>query len=422
MTDPRLVENVTCLGCGCGCDDLTVRISNERIVEVTPACSLGRAWFGDGQVPSQVLSEGRPVALDDALRQMAEHLMQSRGRCLVYLGSDLTSQAQRAALGIADLLEATVQSETSDTAAQGIAVAQRRGRASATLGEIRNRGDVFLFWGVDPRERYPRFLARYSLEPVGVQVPEGRGGRFVMSVSIGNDNALDPADRSFSLTPDQEIEVLTLTRAAILGNRVTARSSIEAPAAELADRLLRARYAVVVHDAEPTAEPRNPLRAEALIALTQTLNGPTRAALCSLRTGGNRVGAESVLTSQTGYPFAVDYSSGYPRYRPERGPALGQGGRFTAALVVGTVSGSESARAALSNLQPAVIGPRASQGQLSPRIAVDTGVAGIHEAGTAYRMDEVPLSLRQCLDGPPATVEVLTSLARVIRGRLPRGR
>ena len=34
--------------------------------------------------------------------------------------------------------------------------AQRRGRATATLGEISNRADVLLFWGVDPAERYPR--------------------------------------------------------------------------------------------------------------------------------------------------------------------------------------------------------------------------------------------------------------------------
>jgi formylmethanofuran dehydrogenase subunit B len=422
MTNDRQVQNVTCLGCGCGCDDVTVHISNERIVEVAPACSLGRAWFGDGQVPSQILSGGRPVPLDDALGEVADVLVRSRGHCLVHLGTDLTSQAQRAALAIADLVGATVQSETSETAAQGIAVAQRRGRAGATLGEIRNRGDVFVFWGVDPTERYPRFLARYSLEPIGVQVPEGRKGRFVVSVTIGDDKALDPADLSLRLTPDQEIDVLTLTRAAILGNRVTAESPVAAPAAELADRLLRARYAVVVHDAEPTAEPRNSLRAEALIALTQTLNGPTRAALCSLRAGGNRVGAEAVLTSQTGYPFAVDYSEGYPRYRPERVQTDGQSGRHAAALIVGAVPGNEAARAALSNLQPAVIGPRASQSQLSASVAVDTGVAGIHEAGTAYRMDEIPLSLRQCLNGPQATVEVLTSLARVIRRRLPSSR
>src|SRR4029079_15092006 len=100
-----------------------------------------------------------------------------------YLGLDLTSQAQRAALSVADLLEATVDSDTSATAPHGLITAQRRGRASATLGEVRNRGDVFLFWGVDPRERYPRFLSRYSVEPGGTQAPGGLRARHVIVVS-----------------------------------------------------------------------------------------------------------------------------------------------------------------------------------------------------------------------------------------------
>ena len=420
MSGDHRVEHVTCLGCGCGCDDVTVRVSNERIIEVAPACPLGQEWFGDGQVPSQILIEGRSVSLEDALARIIDLLLPARGHCVVYLGADLTSQAQRAAISIADLLDAAVQSETSDTAAQGLIVAQRRGRAAATLGEIRNRGDVFLFWGVDPQERYPRFLARYSLDPIGLQVPQGRQGRFVVAVSVGADKSLDSADQAFALTPDQEIEALTLTRAAVMGNRMAAESPIAAQAAELADRLLGARYAVVVHDAEPTAEQRNPLRAEALIALTQALNGPTRAALCSLRGGGNRVGAESVLTWQTGYPFAVDYSRGYPRYRPEWRQAVGPIGRHAAALVVGTAPTEGSVCAALSSLQPAVIGPRASQAAFAASVAVDTGVAGIHEPGIAYRMDEVPLSLRPCLDGPRLTTDVLTSLARLIRSRLPK--
>jgi formylmethanofuran dehydrogenase subunit B len=63
------------------------------------------------------------------------------------------------------------------------------------------------------------------------------------------------------------------------------------------------------------------VRLSALIALVQALNGPTRAALSLLRAGGNRSGVDAVLTSQTGYPAAVDFSRGAPRYRPYDGRA-----------------------------------------------------------------------------------------------------
>ena len=48
MTSPRTIESVTCLGCGCGCDDLRVKVSGGRIVDVSPECPVSRAWFGDG--------------------------------------------------------------------------------------------------------------------------------------------------------------------------------------------------------------------------------------------------------------------------------------------------------------------------------------------------------------------------------------
>jgi formylmethanofuran dehydrogenase subunit B len=178
-----------------------------------------------------------------------------------------------------------------------------------------------------------------------------------------------------------------------------------------------------VHDAEPTAERRDPLRIEALIALTQALNQPTRAALSSLRAGGNRLGAESVLTSQTGYPFAVDYSRGFPRYTPaDRGLDRLSGGGFKAVLVAGSPVLEDSAREALSVASSVAIGPRASQAGFRTRVAIDTGVAGIHEGGTAYRMDEVPLPLRPSLSGARSTTDTLRALTDAIRRELVRSR
>ena len=61
------------------------------------------------------------------------------------------------------------------------------------------------------------------------------------------------------------------------------------------------------------------------------------------------------------------------------------------------------------------IGPRATRAGIAARIAIDTGVAGIHEGGTAYRMDDVPLPLRPPLTGQRSTMHTLQSLAEMIR-------
>lgn len=415
MSPGQHVEHVTCLGCGCGCDDITVALQDGRILEASPACPMGRAWFGDGSVPWEVLAAGKPAGLDDALKEAATLLAKSRGRVLVYLAPDVTSQAQRAAVTLADILGAAVDSSTSDAAAGGLLAAQRRGRSTATLGEIRNRGDVVLFWGVDPNRRYPRFLSRL-LDPAGTQIPNGRAGRFVIAVNIGADKGPAGAELTITLEPSEEIAALSLMRAAVLDRPAGEQSPNLASAIGLVGRLTDARYAVLVHDAEPTDLPRNPLRVEGLIALTQALNGPTRAALSSLRAGGNRLGAESVLTWQTGYPFSVDYSRGYPRYVPgDRGLDRLAHGAFTAALVVGSPNLNREAAAALDDVDTVVVGPGASRAPFTTRVAIDTGVAGIHEGGTAYRMDEVPLSLRPPLTGQRTATEILQQLMLAVR-------
>jgi formylmethanofuran dehydrogenase subunit B len=416
MMVERRIEHVTCLGCGCSCDDVTITVRENRIVDAAPVCPVGKAWLGDGQVPARILSQGRPVTLEQALSDAAAVLTR-HSPCLIYLAPDLTSQAQRTAVAVADLLKAGVDCATSSTAATGLLTTQRRGRAGATLGEIRNRGDVFLFWGVNPTRRYPRFLERYALEPAGTHVPQGRRGRQVISVSIGEDQSLEDADLTFTIEPQNEIATLSLMRAAVLGHEFSGSVNGAGLAREVASRLIRARYAVIVHDSEPTPEQRNPLRVEALVGLTQALNAPTRAALCSLRAGGNQVGAESVMTWQTGYPFAVDFRRGFPRFDPGgRGMMLLSRQAYRSALIAGSPQ-LDDLPESLSQINPVVIGPRASEVSFKTQVAVDTGVGGIHDSGTAYRMDEVPLRLRPVLNHPRSAAEVLAGLHRALRNR-----
>ncbi len=414
MTDRR-VDHVTCLGCGCGCDDLAVTVRDDRIVEINPPCPVSHRWFGDGVVPWEVLRNGKPVELDQALEEAAGLLARESGRVLVYIGADLSSASQRCALGIADLIRATVDTATSSTAAAGLLAAQRRGRATATLGEIRNRADVMLFWATDPARRYPRFQSRYAPEPVGTQIPNGRTDRFVISVHVGSEKAPSDADASLTLEPGDEIAALSLMRAAVAGNSFGNLAAPLKDAVALVPRLSSARYAVLVHDAEPTPALTNPLRVEGLIALAQALNGPTRAALLSLRAGGNRVGAESVLTWQSGFPCAADYSRGYPRYVPEQRGLDLLSKRFSIVLVVGSTAFDDRIASMLGKVTTIAIGPRASRSAFSPAVAIDTGVAGIHEGGTGYRMDEVPLSLRPPLSATRSTVDVLEALRGAVR-------
>jgi formylmethanofuran dehydrogenase subunit B len=67
-----------------------------------------------------------------------------------------------------------------------------------------------------------------------------------------------------------------------------------------------------------------------------------------------------------------------------------------------------------------VVGPRASE-HGAAHVAIDTGIAGIHHAGTALRMDDVPLRLRQVIDGPANPLDMLRRLMRVTKSGAAEG-
>jgi len=405
----RTVEHVTCLGCGCACDDITVVVKQDRVAETRNACALGAAWFGDGRIPQDVRVNGRAAPLERALGEAARMLGAAK-RPLVYLAADLSCEAQREAVALSDRLGAMLDSITA-AAAAGVLAAQRRGRAGATLGEIRQRADVIVFWGVDPVERYPRFATRYAVEPRGLEAPRGRGSRTVIAVDVGAGRGPADADARVEIAGGDEVDALGVMRATVQG-RVASDEARFRGSAELAGRMSQGRYVALVADGEPGAAPADPDRAEALVTLAQALNAPTRCALIVLRGGGNRSGADAVLTWQTGFPFAVDFAAGFPTYRPHAGAAaLLAAGEIDAALVVGSpASVPEPLVGALTGLPSIAIGPRASAASFNPAVAVDTGVAGIHEGGTAFRMDDVPLPLRPPLAGPPTAAGALRSL------------
>jgi formylmethanofuran dehydrogenase subunit B len=208
----RVVASAVCLGCGCACDDIEVVVRGGRIAEARRACPLGAAWFGDGRAPARALVGGREATREAAL-DAAAGLLAGAARPLVYLAPELSCEAQRESAALADVLHAALDSVTSDTVMASVLAMQERGRASATLGEVRNRGDVLVCWGVDPGRRYPRYPSRYAPEPAGMFVPDGRRSRTVVAVEVGDSGAPDDADLRVAVAPEDEVAVLTALRA-----------------------------------------------------------------------------------------------------------------------------------------------------------------------------------------------------------------
>jgi len=110
-----VVKNATCTFCGCVCDDIELHADEERIVKAKNACSLGEAWFKHHtaeRVFPEALIDGRPASLDDAVAAAADYLHRA-DMPLVYGLSNITCEAQREAVALAELIGGVVDSHTS---------------------------------------------------------------------------------------------------------------------------------------------------------------------------------------------------------------------------------------------------------------------------------------------------------------------
>lgn len=401
---PRhVVEHATCTACGCLCDDIAVAVQAGRIVEARNACSIGVEWFlREHSRPETEATcvDGRPVSRDEALECATRLLAGSRAPLIVGL-SRSPSETTAAALALADRIGAVVDTDLGGQAAARLRAYQRVGRVSATLGEVRSRADVVVFWGVDPVTTHPRHFERYSVAPRGRFLAGGRV--VVVAAETRNATALR-ADLFFAVPRDRHFEVLWTLRALVRGAAVDAERSLTATGLEVsmlaafAEGLKQARYGAWFSESTPG----DPALTEATLALVRDLNESTRFVALGLGAPGNASGAEAVTAWQTGIPGRVYFAANGPRSWPgetEANAMLARGEADLAVIVGDDVSDGlrADARAALARIPRIVIAPRATDSPSTATVGFATTTPGIDAGGTVTRNDGIVLSLRPAL-------------------------
>jgi formylmethanofuran dehydrogenase subunit B len=336
---------------------------------------------------------------------------------LIYGLSRSNTDGQREAVALAERLGAVVDTTAARGHAPSVMALQEAGESTCTLGEVKNRADLVIFWGSDPVESHPRHLERYSLEPAGLFRPDGRAGRTLAVVDVRQTPTAELADLFVRVRPGEDFELLWALRALARGVEPAGESfgGVQRAAAfDLAARMRGCRFGAVFFG---LGLARGGARAvEALLRLVIDLNRHTRFYARRMRVSGDVAGADSVLAWQTGYPFAVSFARGVPRYNPGEftGPEMLARGEVDACLLVGGAGVRRfepAAREGLARVPTVVLDGPDAEPTCRADVRITTAVPGVHVGGTVYRMDEVPLGLRAVLPCPyPSDADVLSRL------------
>lgn len=424
------LKNILCPTCGCLCDDIEVTIENNKIARVKKACAMGASKFLNysrerNSVPL-IRRNGTLAAaeLDEAIDAIAQTLLNAEFPVLY--GWSLTScEAIKVGIELAEEVGGVIDNQTTTCHGPGVQANQEFGEPTCTLGEVKHRADLVIYWGSNPEEAHPRHLERYSAKSKG-RFRVDRKDRKMIVVDPRKTTSTKFADRVIQVEPGKDYELLTALRMALRFEHIEGENVVGLPVKEveeLAEMMRSCEFGVIFFGQGLTQTSGKSKNIEQLINLVRDLNYWTKFNLMPIRGHFNVTGSNEVLTWQTGYPYAVDFSHGYPWYNPGDTSIVDilRRGESDATLVVASdplANFPKDVARKLLEKPLMVIDPHMSLTAMAADVVIPCGFAGIEAGGTAYRMDGVALPLRKLVDAPPGILsdeEILSKILSRVR-------
>ena len=449
-----VIKSVVCPYCGCLCDDIELTVENGKIIKNKNGCFLSIAKFLNFNNEHRILKplmrkngELVQVSYEEALHKSAEILAKAKYPVL-YGWSSTSCEAQRIGIELAEQVGGVFDNTTSVCHGPSVVGMQEAGIPTSTLGQVRHRADLIMYWGSDPLSSHPRHMQRYTyfakgrFEESTRKVCTNRNSReadqgitsekFQPQVETDNpdENFLPQtlcakarkllvvdvrktltaakADVFLRIEPNKDFELIQTLRMLVKDQEVEVDNVAGVPLrylSEVAELLVDCNFGVIFFGmglAQSEGKSRN---IEAAIGLVRDLNARTKFSIMPMRGHFNVTGANIVSAWQTGFPFAVDFSLGYPRYNPGESSLVEVLMRqeSDAVLAVASDPAAGLPKNAVEQLVKnplIVIDPHLNATSLMADVVFPCAIVGIEMEGTAYRMDRVPLPLKKVVQPP----------------------
>lgn len=262
--------------------------------------------------------------------------------------------------------------------------------------------------------------------PKGKFTPNGRKDRTMVLVDIRETASAKAADQFLQIRPGKDFEALTALRSIVKGRKVEESLISETGLSleqltQLADQMKKAKFGVLFFGMGLSMTRGKHMNSAAAMTLAAELNAFTKFVAMPMRGHGNVAGADVVVRYHTGYPFGVNLSRGYPRFNPGEFSTVDVlvRGDNDATLILGADPGATMPQPAIDHLartNTIVLDPKVTHTSRLAKVHITTAATGISAPGTAYRMDEIPMTLRPPLKSPyPTDEEVLIRIGDVLK-------
>ena len=470
-----IVKAVVCPVCGSLCDDIELTIENNEVVKVKNGCALCESKFlgykGEHRTKTPLIrKDGKlvPVSMDEAVHKAAE-ILANANYPILYGWSSTSCEAQRVGIELAEEIGGVLDNTAVVCHGPSILSIQEVGIPTCTLGQIRHRADLIIYWGCNPWSAHPRHLERYTSFTEGkfetsewkaylqkVKAAAGRKkvasaqrrefvkfrpqpqtqactvsgppqilkkeGRKLVVIDVRKSMTAEMADYFIQVEPNKDYEIMQALRALVRDQELDVDKVGGVPVEyleEVADALVNCNFGVIFFGMGLTQTAGKFRNIEVAISLIRDLNRRTKFAIMPMRGHFNVTGANVVATWQSGYPFGVDFSLGYPRYNPGETTCMDilLRGESDASLIIAADPGANFPKRAVEHMVKTpliVIDPHMNATALLGDIVFPSAFVGIEVDGTAYRMDHVPLPLKKVVEPPEGILSDEEILKRIL--------
>jgi formylmethanofuran dehydrogenase subunit B len=413
------IDEAVCPFCSLACDDLQLSLTERGgVALIGPECPLARTGYIEAgtheDAPPRIA--GQAVAESAAVQRAAALIAASAAPLVAGLGAEV--DGVRAALALADACGAAVDHMRAEGLMRLMLPLIERGAVQTSLSEMRNRADLVVVFGPDPRRIAPRLIER-ALPPAGLFVQEGAPRRIAFlggapEAELGAHLWVEVVP-----APSHRLAELAGALARLVAGKLLPHPEVAGvPAARLAEiaaEMKAARYGVALF-APALLEGAEPeLAVAAILHLVQELNRGTRWAALPVAGGDGLVGASQAMLWQSGLPLRSRFTPEGPRFSPRRLAAerLLAEGEADLLIWISAFRPAPPPEAAVPLIAICHPDTRFSR---PPEVLLPVGVPGVDHGGAAFRMDGVvalPLAPARASSRRNAA-DVLAAIARAL--------
>ena len=473
-----VINAVTCPICGCLCDDIEITVVENEVVKVKNGCAVCEAKYlgykSEHRISHPLIRKNDklvPVSMDEAVHKAAE-ILANANYPILYGWSSTNCEAQRIGVELAEEVGGVLDNTAVVCHGPSLMGTQEAGIPTSTLGQIRHRADLIIYWGCDPWSAHPRHLERYTSFTEGrfedsewksyinkVKAAAGRKkllsaqrvspkkqeisvaesvvfnkppetlqkeGRKLVVIDVRKSMTAEMADYFIQVEPNKDYELMQAMRAMVKDQDLDVDQVAGVPMEylkEVVDTLINCKFGVVFFGMGLTQSAGKFRNIEVAISLVRDLNLRTKFVIMPMRGHFNVSGANIVFAWQSGYAFGIDFSLGYPRYNPGETTSMDVllRGESDATLVIASDPAATFPKRAIQNLVKhplIVIDPHMNPTAMLGDVVFPSAFVGIEVEGTAYRMDNVPLPLKKVVDPPKGVIsdeELLKKILEEVR-------